>query len=50
MKALIKDTPTRGANFTDLPDDSLLANVMREGKVTPAICRKMYYYVLKEER
>jgi hypothetical protein len=50
MKALIKDKPIRGATFTDLPDDSFLADGMCEGKVTPAIIRKMCYYVLKVER
>ena len=50
MKALIKDKPTRGAPLTDLPDDSFLADVMCEGKVTRGIIRKMCYYVLKGER
>jgi hypothetical protein len=49
MKAFIKDKPIRGATFTDLPDDSFLEDVTCEEKVTPAITRKMCYYVLKVE-
>lgn len=36
--------------LVNIVDDSLLADVMREGKVTPAITRKMCHYVVKVER
>jgi len=35
--------------IVNIVDDSLLADVMREGKVTPSIIRKMCYYVVAAE-
>ena len=36
--------------IVNIVDDSLLADVMKEGKVTPAITRKMCHYVLAAEQ
>jgi len=48
MKMLSKALPN--VRLVNIVDDSLLADVMREGKVTPAITRKMCYYVLAAEQ
>lgn len=48
MKMLSKVLPD--VRLVNIVDDSLLADVMREGKFTPAITRKMCHYVLAVEQ
>jgi len=48
MKMLSEVLPD--VRLVNIVDDSLLADVMREGKVTPAITRKMCHYVLAAEQ
>jgi len=48
MKMLSEAMPD--VRLVNIVDDSLLADVMREGKVTPAITRKMRHYVLAAEQ
>jgi len=48
MKMLSEALPC--VRLVNIVDDSLLADVMKEGKVTPAITRKMCHYVLAAEQ
>jgi aspartate/glutamate racemase len=48
MKMLSEALPD--VRLVNIVDDSLLADVMREGKVTPSITRKMCHYVLAAEQ
>jgi Asp/Glu/hydantoin racemase len=48
MKMLSETLPD--VRFINIVDDSLLADVMRKGKVTPAITRRMRHYVLAAEQ
>jgi len=48
MKMLSEAMPE--VRLVNIVDDSLLADVIREGKVTPAITRKMCHYVLAAEQ
>lgn len=48
MKMLSEALP--GVRLVNIVDDSLLADVIREGKVTPAITRRMCHYVLAAEQ
>jgi Asp/Glu/hydantoin racemase len=48
MKMLSKAMPN--VRLVNIVDDSLLADVLKEGKVTPAITRRMCHYVLAAEQ
>lgn len=48
MKMLSEAMPD--VRLVNIVDDSLLADVLKEGKVTPAITRKMCHYVLAAEQ
>jgi Asp/Glu/hydantoin racemase len=48
MKMLSEAMPN--VRLVNIVDDSLLADVLKEGKVTPAITRRMCHYVLAAEQ